>query len=475
LVGLRILLLLNRIVLETIHGSVAAAFTPKAGFFSLFFRQSVRLSLVMGCALALTACSGHAVRKSAYGPRVVPLGQPVPKGGGAYKIGRPYRIKGRRYIPRNPRRYDKVGVASWYGVDFHGRRTANGEIYDMEALTAAHPTLPLPSYAKVTNLRNGRSVLVRVNDRGPYAHNRIIDLSWAVASLLKIKRAGTGHVRVQYLGRAPLNGNDRRERVMLAQQPWAGPRVAFAKSPAKALGRHGGYIRYSTNKNPIAHKPQTRYAANKPVKRKKIFYSRLPSGGITQNDDSLLMASQTEREKPSTRKTSKASDLLQRGRDKHRPSHIPFRTAALPRSQWLAQLQLRENAPSKKYKTTSSPASAKKRTSLRKGSFASIRKDRAPKKKSAKSQKTITKKTKPKNTNLFIEAGIYSKRSLADKLANILSEIAPTRVKHTSNGGDMVHRIHVGPFSNKEAAQKAVDRIRGAGLNHARIIPSRGT
>jgi rare lipoprotein A len=405
---------------------------------------------------------------------VVPLGQPVPKGGGVYKIGSAYRIKGRRYVPHNPRRYDKIGVASWYGVDFHGRRTANGEIYDMEALTAAHPTLPLPSYAKVTNLRNGRSVLVRVNDRGPYAHNRIIDLSWAVASLLKIKRAGTGHVRVQYLGRAPLNGNDRRERVMLAQQPWAGPRVAFAKSPAKALGRHGGYTRYSASKHPIVHKPQTRYAANKPVKRKKMFYSRLPSGGITRNDDSLLMASQAEREKPSARKASKASDLQQRSRDKRRPSHIPFRTAALPRSQWPAQLQVRENVSGKRRKTNSS-ATAKKRTSLRKRFPASIRKDNTPKKKSAKSQQTITKKTKPKNTNLYIEAGIYSKRSLADKLANILSEIAPTRVKHTSNGGDMVHRIHVGPFSNKEAAQKAVDRIRGAGLNHARIISPRGT
>ncbi len=168
-------------------------------------------------------------------PRIVALGDPVPKGGGRYKVGSPYRINGKVYRPREVRRYDEKGVASWYGELFHGRRTANGEIYDMEALTAAHPTLPLPSYVRVTNLRNGRSLTVRVNDRGPYARNRIIDLSWAVASLLQMRGAGTAPVRVQYVGRAPLSGDDSHERAVLARQPWAGPRVAYARSPAKAM------------------------------------------------------------------------------------------------------------------------------------------------------------------------------------------------------------------------------------------------
>ena len=149
---------------------------------------------------------------SSYSPRVVNHGTPVPKGGGRYKLGAPYRIKGRLYIPKREPHYNKVGIASWYGDKFHGRLTANGEVYDMNALTAAHPTLPLPSLVRVTNVANGRYVIVRVNDRGPYARNRIIDLSKRTADLLKLKHAGTGAVRVQYLGPAPLNGDDRVER-----------------------------------------------------------------------------------------------------------------------------------------------------------------------------------------------------------------------------------------------------------------------
>ncbi|HXV31002.1 MAG TPA: septal ring lytic transglycosylase RlpA family protein, partial [Sinorhizobium sp.] len=96
----------------------------------------------------------------------------------------------------------------WYGSAFHGRLTANGEVYDKYHLSAAHPTFPLPSYARVTNLENGSSVVVRVNDRGPYEYGRIIDVSSKTADLLDIKRRGSAKVRVQYVGRAPLEGND---------------------------------------------------------------------------------------------------------------------------------------------------------------------------------------------------------------------------------------------------------------------------
>ncbi len=184
----------------------------------------------------LAGCGGGARQESTrLGPRIVPLGQPAPKGGGVYKLGSAYEVNGQIFTPREVSDYSRVGVASWYGELFHGRRTANGEIYDMEALTAAHPTLPLPCYVRVTNRRNGRALVLRVNDRGPYADNREIDLSWAAASLLGIAEAGTGYVQVDYLGLAPLNGNDDYERRALARQPWAGARVAFAKSPAKAL------------------------------------------------------------------------------------------------------------------------------------------------------------------------------------------------------------------------------------------------
>jgi rare lipoprotein A len=156
-------------------------------------------------------------------PRVVDERSSVPKGGGSLKVGKPYRIGDRWYVPRHDPTYDATGVASWYGADFHGRKTANGEIFDQGALTAAHPTLPLPSYVTVTNLANGRSMLVRVNDRGPYARDRIIDLSRRVAGLLGYEAQGTARVRVRFVGLAPLDGNDVRERSFLAAQPWASP------------------------------------------------------------------------------------------------------------------------------------------------------------------------------------------------------------------------------------------------------------
>lgn len=124
--------------------------------------------------------------------------------GGIYKIGTPYQIEGQWYYPQEDATYDNEGMASWYGPKFHGRRTANGEIFDMNLLTAAHPTLPMPVRAKVTNLENGKSVIVRINDRGPFAKDREIDMSRRAAEVLGFRDQGTARVRVQYLGRAPL-------------------------------------------------------------------------------------------------------------------------------------------------------------------------------------------------------------------------------------------------------------------------------
>lgn len=147
---------------------------------------------------------------SIYGPasrRVVADGQPIPRGGGQYLVGRPYTVAGQTYYP-SERRIVQVGNASWYGDAFHGRLTANGEIYDRDGFTAAHPTMPLPSYARVTNLRNAYSMIVRVNDRGPYASNRVMDVSRRVAEALDFKRTGTAKIKVEYVGRASLAGSD---------------------------------------------------------------------------------------------------------------------------------------------------------------------------------------------------------------------------------------------------------------------------
>jgi rare lipoprotein A len=149
---------------------------------------------------------------SKYGPasqRVVNEGEPVPRGGGQYLVGKSYTVAGKRYTPSTMAvGQSQSGKASWYGAAFHGRKTANGEVYDMASITAAHPTMPLPSYARVTNRDNGRSIIVRVNDRGPYHGNRVMDLSSRAADALDYKRMGTANIKVDYLGPAGLAGSD---------------------------------------------------------------------------------------------------------------------------------------------------------------------------------------------------------------------------------------------------------------------------
>jgi rare lipoprotein A len=170
--------------------------------------------LVAGC-LTLANCSGGGLASKIdprYGTsasaRVVESGEPVPKGGGRYRVGNPYTIGGREYVPQEDVNYSAVGMASWYGDDFHGRYTANGEVFDMNSISAAHKTLPLPSYVRVTNLANHKSLVVRVNDRGPYVGDRVIDLSVRSAQLLGFHGHGLAKVKLDYVGRAPLTGSD---------------------------------------------------------------------------------------------------------------------------------------------------------------------------------------------------------------------------------------------------------------------------
>lgn len=159
--------------------------------------------------LGLSACAEATLVNHA-GKSVMRSDQPTQAAiakGGIYKVGNPYQINGVWYYPKEDPSYDETGIGSWYGEQFHGKFTANGETFDMNEVTAAHPTLPMPSLVRVTNMENGRSIVVRMNDRGPYANGRVIDLSRRSAQLLGYERQGTAKVRVQYMGPAPLSGD----------------------------------------------------------------------------------------------------------------------------------------------------------------------------------------------------------------------------------------------------------------------------
>ncbi|MBZ9684447.1 MULTISPECIES: septal ring lytic transglycosylase RlpA family protein [unclassified Mesorhizobium] len=186
-------------------------------------RRVATVALLAASAALLAACASQPEPKgmvykktrskeyfaeTEYGVKASPRAAFMRRGGGRDQLGKPYQVRGKWYYPKEDKKYAKVGLASWYGDAFHGRLTANGEVYDMAHLTAAHPTMPLPSYARVTNLETGSSVIVRVNDRGPYHEGRIIDVSERAAQMLDYDKVGTAKVKVEYIGRAPLNGND---------------------------------------------------------------------------------------------------------------------------------------------------------------------------------------------------------------------------------------------------------------------------
>ena len=195
--------------------------------------MTIRRLLSLRAALAaalLAGCAGHPPSRAVDATGAPPPASEV-QGLGMYKVGNPYQIAGVWYRPAEDFSYDETGIASWYGEDFHGKYTANGEVYDLNAMTAAHRTLPMPTVVQVTNLDNGRTIQLRVNDRGPFARGRIIDVSRRAAQLLGFENQGTAKVRVRILvpetiqavALARRNGGDQR---LAEDTPQAAPRAA---------------------------------------------------------------------------------------------------------------------------------------------------------------------------------------------------------------------------------------------------------
>jgi rare lipoprotein A len=193
-----------------------------------------------------------------------------------YKIGNPYQVAGVWYYPREEPDYDQTGIASWYGSDFHGRLTANGEVFDRTIISAAHPTLPMPVNARVTNLDNGRSIVVRINDRGPFVRGRIIDVSEQAAALLGFKERGLARVRVSFISRADLHG--------LGPAPiseYTPPEVATAVPAAPVSRIETGSL--APVAGAMVAPPRTVAALPKPVEQAPIFVQQqIPDGKVTE-------------------------------------------------------------------------------------------------------------------------------------------------------------------------------------------------
>ncbi len=266
-------------------------------------RRLSSLRAVLAAAL-LAGCVGHppaprGVDNAAAPPRGSEVG-----GLGMYKVGNPYQIAGVWYRPAEDFSYDETGIASWYGEDFHGKYTANGEVYDLNALTAAHRTLPMPTIVQVTNLDNGRTIELRVNDRGPFARGRIIDVSRRGAQLLGFEPQGTAKVRVrimvpetiQAVSLARRNGSDQK---LAEDAPKAAPRdavVAEALQPGSALRvaavePSSGSITAAPAAMPSAPTPLPEKVTVVPVQATHIY---IQAGAFAHADNALRVKSRLD-------------------------------------------------------------------------------------------------------------------------------------------------------------------------------------
>ena len=299
-----------------------------------------RALLSIGClALVTGACSEtqvalHAAKRLAPGNEDSIVG--------TYKVGKPYAINGVWYSPAVDYRYVETGVASWYGPQFHRKRTANGQIFDMNAVTAAHRTLPLPSIVRVTNLQNGRSIKVLVNDRGPFARGRIIDVSRRTAQLLGFERQGTAPVRVEIVA-------EESRRIALIAQGRGADDIAVAATQPVAVA--------ATQPVPVAAAPAAPPIA---APREAVALAPVPP--------------------------------------------------------------------------------------------------------------TVTTVPVAGGTRLFVQAGAFVQRTLADRTQQALAPIAPTQVVEATVGDRLFYRVRVGPLDSVADGDRILDRVVDSGYPGARLV-----
>jgi rare lipoprotein A len=354
--------------------------------------------------------------------------QPAPPG---VKIGKPYVIDGKTYYPAYDADYDKTGVASWYGPGFHGNRTANGEKYDKYDLTAAHPTLPMPSLVRVTNLENGKTLVVRVNDRGPFAENRIIDLSKRSAQLLGI--TGLAKVRVQFL-------KEETERYL-----------------AEREARGGEIDMFAYNEQIKNRKEESIARSTEPEESTIVESSIATSGGGQQVAGAAPVMSVG------------SGDLATKTIASQRGKEVVLRK---PESRLSFVSEANAQTPVAAAETPSQPE--EKALLAEPGAIVLNSPEPVPMKekaiKASNKNREITPPAGTATTGYFIQAGSFSTQANAEKLSQKLSTIASANVDKMNVGDKVWWRVRVGPFGDKTEADQQLRLVRDNGVPDARIV-----
>lgn len=365
--------------------------------------------LFLSTTLALTACTDNSqVFSSAV------TGAPKPaaaNSAGYYKIGNPYQVAGLWYYPKEDYNYKEIGISSWYGPDFHNGITANGELYDMHGLTAAHRTLPLPSIVRVTNLQNGRSLVLRVNDRGPFVNNRVIDVSMRAAQLLGFKDQGTTQVQVEIM---PEESKKLKEE-LLAAANGNNPAQAGDASAASLAGEE--YTR-----EPIAKPQNLGYSPN---------YPRLANQppAVTGAGTPLIAASAAGQTEPEYNDWDE--DISQ------------------------AQARKAVDTSSKQQKK---PASSPKPAVAK----APVKKPAAP---------LAPAVVAP---GYYVQVGAFGSLENAEKMRSRVSSFGSALILPVTVNAKTLYRVRLGPESAKKALE-IMDKVTGSGISDARLVEEKGT
>ncbi len=380
-------------------------------------------------------------------PRVVQYGGTVPKGGGRDHVGKPYRIAGRTYTPRDNPDYSAVGMSSWYGDAFHGRKTANGEVYDKHAYTAAHPTMPLPSYARVTNASNGRSIIVRVNDRGPFHAGRIIDVSERVANALEFKHIGTARVKVDFVQRASVAGSDDHKLIATLRTDGSAANLSGNSSPVMVA--ENTFIP-TLAASPV---PATRPVAALAPRPAPVFVSTPAVEPVAvEREEATAILTET---KPVRREIPLPPDrpfdldtVPGAGTPIARVNNgqeTPVRTA--PRGERVAAIYF---AQSQGIKTSFAGTDPMLR--LKTGAFAIAAQEQVP------------------QTKQSLQAGLFREKSNAERLSTALQKHGKAVVQPISMNGATLFKVTASNFGTIGSARAALATALAAGASGARLV-----
>jgi rare lipoprotein A len=379
---------------------------------------------IVAGALLLSGCSttelvSHWVKKLAW------PGQQ--ESAGSYKVGNPYRVGSVWYYPHEDFSLVETGIASWYGPDFHGHKTANGEIYDQNEMTAAHRTLQMPSLVRVTNLENGRSVVVRINDRGPYARGRLIDVSKRAAQLLGFIGKGTARVRLEVLSK------ESREIAEAAKRGMDTSKLAMAD----------------------LDKYDTRPAAEAPVQATPVM-TAMPAQPVQMasldSDSSLPESLQTP--------TITVEQLSAPGRpsgrtpepqwDEGRNAPYSERRVISPteRQDFINRLDIND-------KSHAVDSTGMVSGRLKKGHFL---------------PDAVVSQERVAPTGIFVQAGAFAVKANADRMKADMSSLAPVIIEPVTVKGRLLYRVKLGPISSVEKADAILERVISAGNNTAHVV-----